>query len=340
MSRNSIRNIVGWWFGAAFLVAVVPGCAPQTAPGVRRVRSTFAEIRPDGSVHLDDGTTGTLIGVRLRAETETGEPELLSVIASMVRDGGPVDMEIDGDGRAVVCYRQLIYYRELYWAPHVLWCWLRGPWAHVTVNELLIAMGAARHEPGANIGWASQIQERCAALQVVADEARWGGYTYVPLTECRRDPGRVYDELQAVEAIEAVEAGCGWWRPRITLRDNEQRERNLLDLKTLEGEVEKLRATGGDATQQLCEAAHSNNRYLRIYAARVLGEIGGSTEVVVGTLAGLLRDPYRWVRLCAVRSLRQVGAAQARSALEETAHADADALVRSEAEEAIRELGR
>ena len=147
-----------------------------TSSSVRQSR--FVSLTSDGHVLLDDGTRIRLIGIQMRSDEETGEPDLLTIISRIVTScTEAVSIHPHGESSGIVKYQQRIYYRDRYkfWGIGMI----GAPQSiEVSINELLIAMGAARLDSSASM-LPMEYQRSLIDIQMKSASA-WGkvnGYT-------------------------------------------------------------------------------------------------------------------------------------------------------------------
>jgi len=148
------------------------GCAAATTgfsnSNVKRFRATLERITPDGFAAFTNGYNYALAGIRMRSVEETKESELLDVVHSIVFEkSAKVEVEQFGPSGFVMVYYQQRVTKPNWYGWQVL---MPAQYVRGSVNELLIAMGAAEFDPS---GGLSDLSETAAnKLQDVAAKAQ------------------------------------------------------------------------------------------------------------------------------------------------------------------------
>jgi hypothetical protein len=192
----------------------------------------LVDLRPDGTVQVDNGIRFRLAGLRLRTVEETQEPEALDLVQRIT--GGQIELHHEGDSEsAVAYYRQARWYRcgTAFLLPHPLTLVHFLPkYERASLNELLVRVGLAEFDPG--IGTMSQ--PSVTACRQAAEAYRAALACEAERRQAEQKYGDVIRPAAKYQALDYF-VGRPWMLAgrftRLTLGDLQRLEPRLIELE-------------------------------------------------------------------------------------------------------------
>lgn len=286
------------WHLVILLHLVTGSLVCRAAPESKYIRfdARFKSVTSYGSVQLEEHGVLRLAGIRIRSVEETQEPALLDVVNELVtRESPNVAVEVHELSKtATIYFKQQIYYYDMYgpWALRALWS---PKTCEVSVNELLIALGAAVFDP--TIGHASAAaQDRMRGAAEKAELAKWeSGFT--DLSQYHRGAAALYTNRHGLRA-------------RLTKADAAERDRRYEEYQQRRETITKSMAGNVlDGCLSLVGLLSESNVFLRRFASRELEKCEGQ-EVVTALNSAAMKDEDKHVRQYAQESARRLMASR------------------------------